>query len=148
MVVVGTGIHVSTAEAYKALNRNVTDALTSPAESPILREFQTIAWSLDRSRLEQFPLKNDFEGPVFEMHRELADVARKLRRFGARAALMTGSGSAVFGLFDAMPTAKAAAARFPAGSAWAVQFVSRRQYRKVWRRALGSAAQASCFTHL
>ncbi len=146
VVVVGTGIHVSTAEAYRALNRNVTDALTSPAESPILREFQTIAWALDGSSLEQLPLTNDFEGPVFDMHRELAQVARKLRRLGASPALMTGSGSAVFGLFGGAPEAKAAAARFPADHAWAVHFVPRRQYRNLWRRALGSAAEASCFT--
>ncbi len=148
VVVVGTGVHVSTAEAYKALNRSVTDALTSPADSPILREFQTIAWALDGSSLEQLPLKNDFEGPVFEMHRELADVARKLRRLGASSALMTGSGSAIFGLFEGMPMAKAAVAQFPADSAWAVQFVLRRQYRNAWRRALGSAAEASCFAQL
>ena len=30
-------------------------------ESPILREFQTIAWTLNGSRLDQLPLKNDFE---------------------------------------------------------------------------------------
>lgn len=147
-VVVGTGIHVSTADAYRALNRSVTDALTSPADSPMLREFQTIAWTLDGSSLEQLPLTNDFEGAVFEMHRELAGVARNLRQLGAKPALMTGSGSAMFGLFDGMPAAKAAAARFPADSAWAVQFVPRRQYRNVWRRALGTAAEASCFAHL
>ena len=146
-VVVPSGIHVSTAEAYRALKRNVTGALTSQAESPILREFQTIAWALNSSSLEQLPLKNDFEGPVFEMHRELAGVARKLRRLGATPALMTGSGSAVFGVFEHTRRAEKAAAQFPAGRARVVHFVTRRQYRQAWCRALGSGAESSCFAH-
>jgi 4-diphosphocytidyl-2-C-methyl-D-erythritol kinase len=144
-VVVATGIHVSTVEAYQALNRNVTNALTSSPNSLILREFQTIAWTLSSSSLDQLPLKNDFEEPVFETHRELAAVARKLRRAGARPALMTGSGSAVFGIFQSGSQALEAAAQFPPGSAWPVRFVTRRQYASAWRRALGPAAKASCF---
>ncbi len=47
LIVVSTGVHVSTPEAYRALGTgDVTNALTSAAESPILREFQTIAWDL------------------------------------------------------------------------------------------------------
>lgn len=144
-VVVATGVHVSTAEAYAALGRNVTDALTSQAQSPILREFQTIAWSLGGSSLDQFPLTNDFQEPVFERHPELSAVARKLRRLGANPAQMTGSGSAVFGIFETAAQAREAAARFPAGTATPVRFVGRRQYRALWQRALGPAAQYSCF---
>lgn len=145
VVIVATGIHVSTAEAYRLLNRNVTDALTSPVESPILREFQTIAWTLDGSNLDRLPLTNDFEKPVFETHRELAAVARKLRRLGAARALMTGSGSAIYGLFGTMREAQAAAREFPGRTAFAVRFLTRRQYGSLWRRGLGSAAEASCF---
>jgi 4-diphosphocytidyl-2-C-methyl-D-erythritol kinase len=144
-VVVSTGVHVSTAEAYRALGRNVTDSLTSAAESFILRKFQTIAWTLDSSSLDHFPLKNDFEKAVFGMHGELSAVARKLRRLGARPVQMTGSGSAVFGVFHTPAAAQAAARRFPDGSAFPARFVSRRQYKSLWRRALGSAAGASCF---
>jgi len=144
-LVVATGIHVSTAEAYRALGRNVSNALTSQAESFILREFQTIAWTLDDSGLDQFPLKNDFENPVFGMHGELSAVVRKLRRLGARPAQMTGSGSAVFGVFRTAAEASAAASRFSAGSAFPVRFVSRQQYRSLWRRALGPAAGRSSF---
>jgi len=144
-VVVSSGIHVSTAEAYRALNRTVTDSLTSPTQSPILREFQTIAWMLDGSGLEQLPLKNDFEEPVAEIHRELAAVVRKLRKLGARPALMTGSGSAVFGVFSAAQDARAAANQFRADTAWVVRFLPRRQYLARWRRALGPAMEASHF---
>ncbi len=51
-LVVSTGIHVSTAEAYRALNRaNMTNALTSQGDLPILGEFQSIAWRLSRPNL-------------------------------------------------------------------------------------------------
>ena len=147
-LVVSSTIHVSTAEAYRALGRNsnVTNALTSPADSPILREFQAVTWNLHRSSLHHLPLKNDFEEPVFEMHRELAASVRKLRRLGAEPALMTGSGSAVFGIFPGTEAARSAAGKFTEGSAYVARFVSRRRYRALWQRALGPAAEASCFS--
>lgn len=149
-LVVSTGIHVSTAEAYRSLARTVTSPLTSPVESPILGEFQTIAWGLAQSNsagsyLDQLPLTNDFEEAVFKAHPELPAAVRKLRRRGAKPALMTGSGSAVFGVFRTIADAQAAASHFPAGTAFPVRFVSRRQYRKLWCRALGPASGASCY---
>jgi 4-diphosphocytidyl-2-C-methyl-D-erythritol kinase len=144
-LVVSTGVHVSTPHAYQSLNRDVTNALTSTAMSPILREFQTNIWALESSRLRQLPLRNDFEEAVFKMHPELAAIVRKLRKLGAKPALMTGSGSAVFGIFATGAEARAAAGAFPAGHAETVRFVNRAQYRKSWTRALGSAAEASIF---
>jgi 4-diphosphocytidyl-2-C-methyl-D-erythritol kinase len=141
-LVVSTGIHVSTLAAYGLLRRDVTDALTSPDESPILREFQTIAWDLKGSRLDQLPLKNDFEEVVFKIHPELAIVVRKLRKLGARPARMTGSGSAIFGVFPNAASARAAAGHFPAARVHAVRFVTRRQYRSLWCRALSSVLEA------
>ena len=147
-LVVSTGIHVSTSEAYRALGRNsnVTNKLTSSVESRMLGEFQEIAWNLHRPSLHHLPVKNDFEGAVFEKHRELAATARKLRRLGAKPAMMTGSGSAVFGVFPSVSDARMAAGSFPAGSAYPTRFISRRRYRALWQRALGPAAEASCFS--
>ncbi len=146
VLVVSTGVHVSTAQAYQALNRgDVTNALTSPASSPILREFQTISWNLLSGRLEQLPLKNDFEAVVFKQHPNLAAVVRKLRRAGAGPAMMTGSGSAIFGVFSSQAEARKAVDRFPAGQVFWVRFVKRAQYRERWLRALGPAAEKSCF---
>lgn len=146
-LVVSTGVHVSTAEAYSLLNRNVTASLTSQSDSPILREFQTIAWTMGAFPLEQFPLTNDFEKPVFKRHPDLSAVARKLRRLGANPARMTGSGSAVFGVFDTAEQAGKAAEHWPAGTATRVRFVTRRLYKSSWERALGPAANDSCFAH-
>ena len=143
-LVVAPGIHVSTPEAYRALERDVTVALTSEFDSPILREFQTVTWHL-ASQERGVPLfQNDFEQAVFRQHPFLAKVARKLRKLGAQPALMTGSGSALFGLFPNAPEALSAASHFPPGTAFPVRFVGRRQYRNMWRRALGPAAAASC----
>lgn len=145
VLVVSTGVHVSTVDAYKRLGREtVTSTLTSPLDLPILREFQTIAWTLDRSDLRQIPFANDFEKPVFETHGEIPSVVRKLRRAGAKPVLMTGSGSAVFAIFETAAQAKTAAQLFPPGNAFPSRFVDRRQYRNLWSRALGSVAGASC----
>jgi len=144
-LVVATGTHVSTAEAYRDLGRDVTNALTSQAESLILREFQRIAWALEGESLDQLPLKNDFEPAVFRQHPELAKVVRKLRRLGAQPAMMTGSGSALFGVFADTSEALAAASHFATGSAFPVHFAGRREYRRLWQRALGAATDASCF---
>ena len=144
VLVVSTGIHVSTAEAYRALGRSVTNALTSSDESPILREFQGIAWALHGDALEQLPFKNDFEPAVFKTHPELAAVVRKLRRLGAKPAMMTGSGSAIFGVFGSDSGMRRAAGAFRAAQTYPVRFVNRRQYKNLWRRALGAAAEVSC----
>jgi 4-diphosphocytidyl-2C-methyl-D-erythritol kinase len=97
------------------------------------------------SGLDQLPLKNDFEKPVFERHPELSATARTLRRLGAKPSQMTGSGSAIFGIFKTASQAQQVAARFSAGTATLVRFVSRRQYKALWQRALGPAAKNSCF---
>jgi 4-diphosphocytidyl-2-C-methyl-D-erythritol kinase len=110
--------------------------LTSSPQSLILGEFQSVAWALNGSGFDEIPLKNDFEQVVFAAHPELAALARKLRRSGARPALMTGSGSALFGIFPTAEEAHTAAGRFARGTTHVVRFVSRRQYLSRWNRAL------------
>lgn len=143
VLVVFDGTHVSTAEAYRSLNRpKVTDALTSLGDFPILREFQAVAWGLGTTDPDRLALTNDFEKPVFETHSALASLVRKLRRLGARPALMTGSGSAVFGLFGSAEECRRAAANFSDCRAFPARFVSQKQYRGLFRRALGAAGRA------
>src|SRR5712691_6243912 len=43
---------------------------------------------------------NDLEGPIARRHPEIDQMKATLRRAGALAAAMTGSGSTVFGLFQ------------------------------------------------
>jgi 4-diphosphocytidyl-2-C-methyl-D-erythritol kinase len=54
-------------------------------------------------------LENDLQAVVAERHPEIARIARALRRSGATMAAMSGSGSAVFGLFTARRAATRAA---------------------------------------
>jgi 4-diphosphocytidyl-2-C-methyl-D-erythritol kinase len=55
-------------------------------------------------------LRNDLEPPVTARHPEIARFVRLLQQAGARYAAMSGSGSAVFGLFDEKRNAETAAA--------------------------------------
>jgi 4-diphosphocytidyl-2-C-methyl-D-erythritol kinase len=53
---------------------------------------------------------NDLEGPVERQHPAIGAIRRRLSKAGAELARMSGSGSAVFGLFSAQRAARAAAA--------------------------------------
>jgi 4-diphosphocytidyl-2-C-methyl-D-erythritol kinase len=59
---------------------------------------------------------NDLEDPVAERHPEIARIISALRRAGANEAAMSGSGSAVFGLFSARSAAVRAVKRLEASA--------------------------------
>ncbi len=59
-------------------------------------------------------IENDFERVVFPQHPELRDVKRVLEHAGARYASLSGSGSAVYGLFASSVAAGKAAAKLAA----------------------------------
>ncbi len=84
-----SGIHSSTPLAYKKLNldqcnphRSLKEILAKPISS--WREF----------------LVNDLEVPVFGMHPELNEIKNDFYKRGAVYAAMSGSGSAIYGLFN------------------------------------------------
>jgi 4-diphosphocytidyl-2-C-methyl-D-erythritol kinase len=78
-------------------------------------------------------IENDFEQVVFPQHPELRAVKRDLEREGAAYASLSGSGSAVYGLFKSQDQAKKAATRLSAAgvSAIAAKTLTRREY---WSR--------------
>jgi 4-diphosphocytidyl-2-C-methyl-D-erythritol kinase len=49
-------------------------------------------------------LKNDFEQVIFDNHPELSDIKLKLYEMGALYVSMTGSGSAIYGIFNNRPS--------------------------------------------
>ena len=78
-------------------------------------------------------IENDFEQVVFPKHPELREAKRVLERAGARYASLSGSGSALYGLFGSRAAAEKAAARLRKGGIRAVvtTTLTRAQY---WRR--------------
>jgi 4-diphosphocytidyl-2-C-methyl-D-erythritol kinase len=62
---------------------------------------------------------NDLEAPIARHHPEIDHAKTALRRAGALAAAMSGSGSTVFGLFQRQPDARAAVSRLQAAG-WRV----------------------------
>jgi 4-diphosphocytidyl-2-C-methyl-D-erythritol kinase len=79
-------------------------------------------------------LGNDLEAPVSRRHRDVAEMVAACRREGAWGAGMTGSGSAVFGLFPE-PAVRAAARRLRRPD-WRV-IVSRTLTRREARQRVG-----------
>jgi len=80
-------------------------------------------------------IENDFERVVFPQYPELREVKRVLERAGARCASLSGSGSAVYGLFDSREKAAAAAKKLGQQGTRAVvtSTLTRRQY---WKKLL------------
>ena len=128
-LVVAPGLHVSTAQAY----RDLSTRLTSESQENKIVSFQSQVWG--RGVGSPLP-RNDFEEVVFEQHSHLAAIKKSLLRAGASVALMTGSGSAVFGLFPDSNGISVALQSLRADKAFPVSFVMRSHYRRMWRRAL------------
>ena len=80
-------------------------------------------------------IANDFEQVVFPKHPELSEVKRVLERAGAFYAALSGSGSAVYGLFRAREAAQKAASRLERQGipAQASTTLTRKQYwKRIW----------------
>ncbi len=135
-VLVTPGVPVSTAEAY----RRLSPQLTSELQENKIFSFQSQAWEAGDPIRGPYPAAvratNDFEAVVFEQHPALAVLKRRLSRAGARPALMTGSGSAVFGLFQDRNGADRALELLKDQPAVRISVVSRAHYRSMWWRAL------------
>jgi 4-diphosphocytidyl-2-C-methyl-D-erythritol kinase len=131
-LLVAPPVHVATAEAY----RRLSPRLTAELQESTIFSFQSLVW--DRG-VPDNPC-NDFEAVVFEQHRQLAELKRRLARTGASPVLMSGSGSAIFGLFRGRAAAREAlgAGKNPLSNERIFPFslVSRARYRSVWWRAL------------
>ena len=79
---------------------------------------------------------NDFEAVVFERHPKLATLKKRLIRAGAAAANMTGSGSALYGLFPSREGAKHAQQLIGDEQTFQFSLINRARYRRMWFEAL------------
>lgn len=132
LVVLTPTARVSTAEAYRALG---APALTKVGGVANLSSSRAAAQTPD-SLYEV--LSNDFEPVVLRQYPEIERARSALLRAGARRALLSGSGSSVFGVFDsAHDAARAAGVLRAAGSGWQLfpcVTLARDEYREGFSR--------------
>lgn len=76
-------------------SRRIVECIETGALQSAVRSLQSLLW-------------NDLEPPAVEQHPEIAEIKAALIESGARDALMCGSGSAVFGLFETEAQARTA----------------------------------------
>ncbi|HKZ80812.1 MAG TPA: 4-(cytidine 5'-diphospho)-2-C-methyl-D-erythritol kinase [Pyrinomonadaceae bacterium] len=107
---------VSTLEAYSALRssrlttENAASILSSPRENggPV---------DSDLTLLDE-QLVNDFEKVIFDIEPEIGRARDALLQAGARGALLAGSGSSVFGIFDSPQAQQRAVRELQAEVGW------------------------------
>ena len=111
IVLLVPGFGVSSPDAYEWY-----DAERELSRGPVVREAQYVPgpWP---SRAAQ--MINDLEAPIARHHPEIDRMKISLRRAGALAAAMSGSGSTVFGLFQKRGQAVAAVQQL-SGLGWSV----------------------------
>ena len=85
------GIHSDTAEAYRGLNY---DSITRTGDLAELLKAPIAEW--------RYTIHNDFEPTVFARYPVLAELKQELYDRGALYAAMSGSGSALFGIFPGL----------------------------------------------
>jgi 4-diphosphocytidyl-2-C-methyl-D-erythritol kinase len=90
LAVVRPDIPVSTKEAFSRIHPHYP---TQNCRETVMQPVET--W--------RDTLVNDFEESVFTLHPEIGDIKQQLYNMGATYAAMTGSGSALYGLFKERP---------------------------------------------
>lgn len=114
LLVVTPDVKVSTAEAYKALNARALTKADGAVNLSVSRTESRIRGSL------RGELRNDFEAAVFPMHPEIGRVRAALAGVGARPALLSGSGSSVFGVFESEGDAERARGALRGEPGWRI----------------------------
>ncbi len=118
---------ISTADAYTALDER---SLTS-------RNSKIILSTSEANRVfDRFAdLTNDFEAVAFDLQPEIRRAKAALLKAGANAALLAGSGSAVFGIFDSEDAQRRAIQAIELETGWRV-FPCKTVGREEYQRAL------------
>jgi len=105
--------NISTAAAYEALDQR---SLTSKVDETILsRSSRRTDFETDK-----LLLRNDFENVVFDLMPEIARAKTALLSAGATGALLAGSGSATFGVFDSADAQRRAIQAIELEAGWRV----------------------------
>jgi len=116
----GRGLTAWLSEAFSGQSYSGAPGGRGRAENPLL-------W------LVRAGIENDFESVVFPEYPELREGKRALLRAGAKYASLSGSGSALYGLFASKDAAAKASARLRK-QGWAAQATVTLTRRRYWRR--------------
>ncbi|HKC64837.1 MAG TPA: 4-(cytidine 5'-diphospho)-2-C-methyl-D-erythritol kinase [Pyrinomonadaceae bacterium] len=133
LIIVKPAAKVSTAEAYKLINAR---ALTKEDSDTIL------SISCADEKFEDshpYALHNDFEPVIFKMKPEIERAKSALIEAGARTALLAGSGSSVFGVFDSGQEQERAFESLREQSSWRI-IKCATLARSEYKQALGECA--------
>lgn len=142
LVLLVPDFEIPTAEAYRLLRRSRSAALTPHAQRPMIIGF-CAGVSASKDRWASHPagtptscFENDFEKIVFQRYPELAEWKQRLIHAGASQAMLSGSGSALFGMFADPQRAVRASASMGAfaGNVFVARTLSRRACRRLWAR--------------
>jgi len=137
LLIIKPNANSNTADAYEALQKpaltssNSKTILSSSAAKEVFDTSSFAAW------------QNDFEAIVFALEPEIERAQVALLQTGARSALLAGSGSAVFGIFDSEDAQRRAIQAIELETGWRVfpcKTVGREQYQTAVYA--GSKAQA------
>jgi 4-diphosphocytidyl-2-C-methyl-D-erythritol kinase len=91
ILIIYPGIHSDTAGAYRGIQPDDS----GPSVAEVIKKFPIIQW--------KDHLVNHFEKSVFARYPEIGKLKQKLYASGAVYSSMSGSGSAVFGIFEKKP---------------------------------------------
>jgi 4-diphosphocytidyl-2-C-methyl-D-erythritol kinase len=134
LIVVAPCVKISTAEAYKSLNAPALTKEIAPANLLVSRTGADFSDSLPA------PLANDFEPSVYRLYPEVGRARDALVAVGAKGALLSGSGSSVFGVFESSDEVERARARIEVEAGWRV-FTCASLSRGDYRASFGECAQ-------
>jgi 4-diphosphocytidyl-2-C-methyl-D-erythritol kinase len=129
LIVIAPRVSVSTRDAYRSLR---AAALTSDPSEFILFSSQNAVNSGDSLPWLRNDFENDFESVIFDIHPEIRRAKDQLLASGAKAALLTGSGSSVFGVFADHKSQQQALEKIQCEAGWRIfpcVTVSRNEYR-------------------
>ena len=133
LLILKPNANISTADAYRALDER---SLTSQMAEIILSTSEAQA---DSDKIDLAAnLRNDFEAVVFDLEPEIRRAKNALLKAGANAALLAGSGSAVFGIFDNEDAQRRAIQAIELETGWRVfpcKTVGREEYQSATRFA-------------
>jgi 4-diphosphocytidyl-2-C-methyl-D-erythritol kinase len=134
LLIIKPNANTKTSDAYQALDER---SLTTRNSKTILSSSQPTT-IFDNGSFAS--LENDFEKVIFDLEPEIARAKAALMRAGAQAAVLAGSGSAVFGIFDSEDAQRRAIQAIELETGWRV-FPCKTVGRDDYAKALGDLNQ-------